>query len=181
MAIFDQSRVLWLRCRSAKNFAWSAQKFVMTTMCWQSDTAVSSSSTKTHVESLFITLPTTLIYSTPLRHSMLHTARVTAHPLITINVYKTRNVVNNNYYYNYFTTLCLGLPGWVSTRRIDRYRFCCSRDDGVAVASAEPYASQLHFAPEDNHANTLSLRFLQAECSSWHPTNSVKALKAKKH
>jgi len=31
----------------------------------------------------------------------------------------------------------------------------------------------------DNHASTLSLNFLQAGCSTWCPTNSVKALKAK--
>jgi len=30
----------------------------------------------------------------------------------------------------------------------------------------------------DNHASTSPLRFLQAGCSSCHPTNSVKALKA---
>jgi len=30
----------------------------------------------------------------------------------------------------------------------------------------------------DNHASTSSLNFLQARCSSWCPTNSVKALKA---
>ena len=30
----------------------------------------------------------------------------------------------------------------------------------------------------DNHASTASLNFLQAGCSSWRPTNSVKALKA---
>jgi len=29
-----------------------------------------------------------------------------------------------------------------------------------------------------NHASTKPLNFLQAGCSSWHPTNSVKALKA---
>jgi len=30
----------------------------------------------------------------------------------------------------------------------------------------------------DNHASTLSLNFLKAGCSSWRPTNSVRALKA---
>jgi len=46
-----------------------------------------------------------------------------------------------------------------------------------AVASAGPYANNLHLAP-DSHINTSSLKFLQAECSSWFPINSVKALKA---
>ena len=31
----------------------------------------------------------------------------------------------------------------------------------------------------DNHTNTLSLNFLEARCSSWCSTNSVKALKEK--
>jgi len=31
----------------------------------------------------------------------------------------------------------------------------------------------------DNHASTSPLSFLQAGCHSCHPTNSVKALKAK--
>ena len=77
------------------------------------------------------------------------------------------------YYYNHFMTLCPGLPRWVSTRRINHSGFCWSRHDGVAVASAEPYASYLHFATEDNQ----SVRFLRAGCLSWHPTKSIKALK----
>jgi len=32
----------------------------------------------------------------------------------------------------------------------------------------------------DNHTNTSSLSFLQVGCSSCHPTNSIKALKALK-
>ena len=82
----------------------------------------------------------------------------------------------NYYYYNCFTTLCPGLSRWVSTRRINHSGFCWSRHDGVAVASAEPYASYLHFASEDNHASTSSVRFLRAGCPSWRTTNSIKAL-----
>jgi len=33
----------------------------------------------------------------------------------------------------------------------------------------------------NNHASTSSVNFLQAGCSFWRPTNSVKALKAKRH
>ena len=87
---------------------------------------------------------------------------------------------NYYYYYNRFTTHCPGLPGWVGTRRINHSGFWWSRHDGVAVALAEPYASYLHFVPEDNHASTSSVRFLWARWP-WHPTNSVKALKAIKH
>ena len=57
------------------------------------------------------------------------------------------------YYYNRFTILC---PG-ESVPRINHFGFCWSRDDGVAVESAEPYSSYLHFAPEDNHTSTSSL------------------------
>ena len=78
----------------------------------------------------------------------------------------------NYYYYYRFMTLCPGLHGWVGTRRINHSGFCSSRDDGVAVASAEPYASYLHFAQEDNHASISSLRFLWAGC--------IKALKSAK-
>ena len=70
-----------------------------------------------------------------------------------------------------------GTTRWVDTRRINHSGFCWSRHDWVAVASTEPYASYLHFIPEDNHASTSSVRFLWAGCPSWHPTNSVKALK----
>jgi len=45
----------------------------------------------------------------------------------------------------------------------------------VAVASAGLYTS-LHLVP-DNHPNIPPLSFLQAGCPSYHPTNSVKALK----
>jgi len=76
-----------------------------------------------------------------------------------------------NYYYNRFTTLCLELFRWVSIRRINCSGFCWSRHEGVAVASAEPYASYLHFAAEDNRASTSSVRFLRIGCPFWHPTN----------
>jgi len=48
----------------------------------------------------------------------------------------------------------------------------------VVVASAGPYAN-LHLVQTDNHARTLLLSFLQAGFPSCHPTNSIKALKAK--
>ena len=73
-----------------------------------------------------------------------------------------------------------GLPRWVGTRTINHSGFCWSKHDEVAVASAEQHASYLHFALEDNHTNTISVRFLRAGCPSWHPTNSVKTLKAQK-
>ena len=60
-------------------------------------------------------------------------------------------------------THCPGPSRWVGTRRINHPGLCWSRYNGVAVASYEPYAGHLHFAPEDNHASTLSVRFLRAD------------------
>ena len=48
--------------------------------------------------------------------------------------------------------------------------------DAVASAGSWTICTSL---PTDNQTNTSSLSFLQAACSSWHPTNSVKAPKAK--
>jgi len=46
----------------------------------------------------------------------------------------------------------------------------------MAVASAGPYANNLHLAPDRQPHQHLITHFLQAGCSSWRPTNSVKAL-----
>jgi len=46
-----------------------------------------------------------------------------------------------------------------------------------AVASARPYANNLHLAADRWPCQHLIAQFLQAGCSSWHPANSVKALK----
>ena len=46
-----------------------------------------------------------------------------------------------------------------------------------AVASAGRYANNLHLAPDRPHQHLIT-QLLQARCSSWRPTNSVKALKA---
>jgi len=46
----------------------------------------------------------------------------------------------------------------------------------VAVASAGPYANHLHFDPDRQPRQHLITQFLHANCSSWHPTNRVKAI-----
>ena len=48
------------------------------------------------------------------------------------------------------------------------------------MASAGPYANNLHLAPDRKPHQHLINQFLQTGCSSWHPTNSIKALKAQK-
>ena len=47
----------------------------------------------------------------------------------------------------------------------------------MVVASAGPYANNLHLAPDIQAHQHLITQFLQAGCFSWRSTNSVKALK----
>jgi len=53
-----------------------------------------------------------------------------------------------------------------------------ARDDGVAVASAGPYANRLHLAPDGQPCQYLNIQFLQAGYPSSHPTSHVKPLNA---
>jgi len=53
---------------------------------------------------------------------------------------------------------------------VDLEKFC--HNCNVLIAINKTIYTLLH---TDNHARTSSLTFLQAICSSWHPTNSVKA------
>ena len=46
------------------------------------------------------------------------------------------------------------------------------------MASAGLYSNNLHLAPDKQPQQHLITQFLQARCSSWRPTNSVKVLKA---
>ena len=49
--------------------------------------------------------------------------------------------------HTHLTALCLGLPGWAGTRKVNQCGFYWSKRQWVAVASAGPYAS-LHLAPD---------------------------------
>jgi len=53
-----------------------------------------------------------------------------------------------------------------------------ARDDGVAVASAGPYAIHLHLTPDRLPHQYLITQLLRARCFSYCPTSSLKALKA---
>jgi len=57
--------------------------------------------------------------------------------------------------------------------------FTEARDSGINWAVCTMQVCTL--LQTDNHASTPPLSFLQAGCPSCHPTNSVKALKAKNH
>ena len=72
---------------------------------------------------------------------------------------------------------------WVGRyQRINILDFAEAIDDGVAVASAEPYANHLHLAPDRSpRQHLITPYFLQAGCPSCRPTNSVKALNATLH
>jgi len=78
------------------------------------------------------------------------------------------------------TALCPGLPGWAGTRKVKT-----SLDFTEARDSEWQWYQQGHMQvcislQTDNHASTQPLSFLQAGCPSCRPTNSVKALKAKR-
>jgi len=69
--------------------------------------------------------------------------------------------------------LCPGLPEWAGTRRY--------RQSGFTGATESEWQwhqlghMQICTSPQtDNHVSILPLSFLQAECPSCHPTNSVK-------
>jgi len=57
-----------------------------------------------------------------------------------------------------FSGFCLGLPGWVGTRKVKPKPvwISWSKRQWVAVGSAGPYAD-LHLAPVNNHASTPPL------------------------
>jgi len=49
---------------------------------------------------------------------------------------------------------------------------------GMAVVSAGHMQTICTSLQTDNHTDTLFTQCLQAECSSWRPTDNVKAVKA---
>ena len=74
------------------------------------------------------------------------------------------------YYYYYYTSTRKVRPVSISMRQ-EMTGFC------DAVASARPYANNLNLA-SNRWPHQHIAQFLQSGCSSWRPTNSVKALKA---
>ena len=75
---------------------------------------------------------------------------------------------------------------WSGTTRVSRYQKSKTNLDFTEARDSEWQWHQLGHMQVctllqiDNHACTPPLRFLQAGCPSCHPTNSVKALKARK-
>jgi len=80
-------------------------------------------------------------------------------------------------YYTHLTASC-------RTTRVSRYQkvgtildFNEAVDDGVAVASAGPYANHLHPTPDRQPHQHIITQFFTAGCSLHRPINSIKALK----
>ena len=76
------------------------------------------------------------------------------------------------------TALCPGLPGWAATRKVKPILILLKQEtesgSGInwAICKSAPRSRQITTpAP-------LPCSSLQAGCSSWRPTNSIKALKA---
>ena len=80
-----------------------------------------------------------------------------------------------------------GLPRWAGTTWVSQYQKGKTNLHFTEARDSEWQWHQLGHMQvctslqTDNHASTPPLCFLQAGCPSCHPTNSVKALKAKKH
>ena len=74
------------------------------------------------------------------------------------------------------TALCLGLPKWVGTRKVKPIWILLKQETVSGISWDMQVCTSLQ---ADNHASTAPLSFLQAGCPSCHPTNSVKAIKAK--
>ena len=77
------------------------------------------------------------------------------------------------------TALFLGLPGWAGTRKVNPIWILLKQEtvsgSGIswAICKSATRSRQITM-PAPHHSS-----FLQARCPSCHPTNSVKALKAK--
>jgi len=64
--------------------------------------------------------------------------------------------VLSNYYYHYIhlTAFFLGQPGQAGNRKVNHLHFTEARDDGVALASARPYANHLPALQTDKDASS---------------------------
>ena len=77
------------------------------------------------------------------------------------------------------TSLCPGLPRWAGTRKVKPIWILLEQE---TVSSSGISWAICKSAPRSRQITTPALHyssFLQAGCPSCHPTNSVKALKAK--
>ena len=85
---------------------------------------------------------------------------------------------NNRQHMHTFNSPFLGLPKWAGTRKVKPIWFYWSKRQWVAVATSGPYVSAPCSRQITTPAPHHSPVFVQAVCSSSHPTNIIKALKA---
>jgi len=88
--------------------------------------------------------------------------------------------ITHTHTHTHLTAHCPGLPRWAGTRKVKPIWILLKQEtvngSGISWAMCKSAPHSRH-----NHASTAPLSFLQAECPSCHPTNSVKALKVSKY
>ena len=78
------------------------------------------------------------------------------------------------------TALCLGLPGWAGTRKVEPIWILLKQETVSGSGISWAVCKSAPRSQTDNHVSTPPLSFLQARCPSCRLTNSIKALKALK-
>jgi len=68
-------------------------------------------------------------------------------------------------------------PGWATIRQVKTF-WILTKQEMMGWLQLDYMQIICTSLETDNHVSTKSLKILQAGCSSWCPTNSVKALKA---
>ena len=92
------------------------------------------------------------------------------------SVYKS-SLTTHTHTHTRLTALCPGLPGWAGTRKVKKIWILLKQEtvsgSGIswAICKSAPRSRQITM-PAPHHSV-----FLQAEWPSYHPTNSIKALK----
>ena len=90
----------------------------------------------------------------------------------------TQQTATDTHTHTRLTALCLGLPGWASTRKVKPIwilmKQAIASGSGISLGHMQVCTS----LQTDNHASTSPLSFLQAGCPDCCSTNSVKAVKA---
>jgi len=82
--------------------------------------------------------------------------------------------------HNRLTALCPGLPGWAGARKVKPIWILLKQESEWQWHQLSHMQVCISLQT-DNHASTPPLSFLQAECPSCSPTNSVKALNKYRH
>ena len=96
-----------------------------------------------------------------------------------VHVMWSRGCKNSN---NSLMALCPGLPRWTGTRNVKPIWIVLKQEMVGGSSITQLGHMQVSTSPStDTRSSTPPLSFLQAGCPSYHPTNSVKALKACKN